>query len=227
MRGVGVPRRARDLAPRLRDRFVELLRGPGWRRVALARRIAAGLLVVLALGLALAPESSEGAALLVAARDLPGGATLGPADLALRRWPADLVPAGALTAPETAEGRVLAGAARAGEPLTDLRLAGPELAAATTRSPDAASVPVRLADPDVAGLLAPGTAVDVITLGPVADEPVVLARDAVVLTVLPATGGVGPASARSGRVVLVALPRGSAARVAAASLSEQVAVTLR
>ncbi len=229
MRGIsGSARRAANLTPLLRDRLVELLHGPGWRRMVFARRTAAGLLAALALALALEPGAAgNNASLLVAAHDLAPGSTLGRADLALRRWPADLVPAGALTAPETADGRVLAGAARAGEPLTDLRLAGPELAASATGLPDAASVPIRLADPDVAGLLRPGSVVDVVTLGPAAGEPVVLARDAVVLTVLPADNRIGLGGAGRGRLVLVALPRGSATRVAGASLSAQVALTLR
>ena len=53
-----------------------------------------------------------------------------------------------------------------------------------------------------------------------------LAADAAVLTVLAAEPD-GPGQAGRGRLVLVALPRAEAARVAAAALSEQVAVTLR
>jgi hypothetical protein len=54
----------------------------------------------------------------------------------------------------------------------------------------------------------------------------VLAADATVLTVLAADPD-GPGQASRGRLVLVALPRSEAAGVAAAALSEQVAVTLR
>ena len=88
-----------------------------------------------------------------------------------------------------------------------------------------AAVPVRLADPDVAGLLVPGSRVDVITPGPAADRPVVLAADAAVVTVVAAeSGALGQAR---GRLVLVTLPRADAARVAAAALADQVTVTLR
>lgn len=51
----------------------------------------------------------------------------------------------------------------------------------------------------------------------------VVAAGATVLTVLSA--GPSPAPTRSGRLVLLALPRADAARVAAASLAEEVAVT--
>jgi hypothetical protein len=61
----------------------------------------------------------------------------------------------------------------------------------------------------------------VVTVGASTSEPVVLAAAADVLAVLP------PDPASSGQLVLVAMPAQTAARVAAASLTEQVAVTLR
>lgn len=208
------------LTPRLNHRLRGLAAGPGWRRTALLRRTAAGLLAALALVLALTPRATAGGvSVVVAAADLASGSTVGPDALVVREWPPDLVPAGALRDPADAVGRVLVGAARTGEPLTDTRLTG-----AGPRTGDDAAVPVRLADADVAALLVPGSRVDVVTLGGRADQPVVLAVDAEVLTVLPAPGG--PAAAR-GPLVLVAMPRAIASRVAAAALSEQVAVTLR
>lgn len=213
--------RVGGIAPRWRQRAGELLHSPGWRRRALLRRGLALVLLVLAGILALTP-ARPGVDVVVAGRDLPPGATISAADVVLRSWPADLVPGGALRATADVDGRVLAGAARAGEPLTDLRLAGPALAAGATGLPDATGVPVRLADPDVAALLGPGSRVDVVTTD--GAEAVLLAADAVVLTVL-ADDGRGAAG--RGRLVLVALPREIATRVAAASLSAQVAVTLR
>jgi Flp pilus assembly protein CpaB len=197
--------------------------GPSWRRVALLRRSAAAVLVALALVLAVSPsDGSRGVPVVVAAADLTAGATLRAADITVALWPGDLAPAGAVSEVAAAEGRVLVGAARAGEALTDVRLAG--AVAALGDRPDAAAVPVRLADAGVAGLLAPGRRVDVVTAGDTAAEPTVLAPDAEVLTVLPADGG--PGSPR-GRLVLVAMPRALAARVAAASIADQVAITLR
>ncbi len=208
------------LAPRPLSRLGALVVGPGWRRVALLRRAAAGALAVLALVLALAPGSDTGGVpVVVTAADVAAGSTLRATDLTVRRWPAELVPAGALPDPAGADGRVLVGAARAGEPITDTRLAGP--AAALGAPAGAAAVPVRLADAGAAALLIPGSTVDVVTVGAESDEPVVLATAAAVLAVLP------PDSPSSGRLVLVAMPAGIAARVAAASLTEQVAITLR
>jgi pilus assembly protein CpaB len=208
------------LAPRPLSRLGALVVGPGWRRVALLRRVAAGVLATLALVLALAPgPDADGVPVVVAAADVTAGSTLGPGDLAVRRWPAELVPGGALPDPAGAEGRVLVGAARAGEPITDTRLAGPT--AALGAPAGAAAVPVRLADAGAAALLVPGSTVDVVTVGGESGEPLVLATAAAVLAVLP------PDSPSSGRLVLVAMPSEVAARVAAASLTEQVAVTLR
>lgn len=205
------------LDPLLGERLREWLGRGGWRRVALIRRTAAGILATIALVLAVSPGASAGVPLVVAVADIASGATLRAADIAVREWPAELVPAGALREVGIAVGRVAVGAVRVGEPLTDLRLVGAEQAA----GPDSAAVPVRLADAGVAALLVPGSRVDVVTVGERADQPVVLASDATVLTVLQED------AAARGRLVMVAMPRATAARVAAASLGEQVAVTLR
>lgn len=214
----------RPLTPRLRDRIASVLPGPGWRRLLVLRRIAAGSLATLALVLALAPsDGRRNVPVLIAASDLAAGATLRAADLTVRMWPLDLAPAGSMRAPPDAAGRVLIGAVRAGEPLTDVRVSG---AAALGSGPGTAAVPVRLADPGVAQLLAPGSRVDVVGLADPNGSPVVLAPNAAVIAVLPAEEGgrVGPTR---GRLILVAMPRELATRVAAASVSDQLAITLR
>lgn len=199
--------------------------GLGWRRVVVVRRVAASVLAAVALLLAVrAPGAAETRPVLIAAHDLPPGSTLHTADVTQRRWPTDLVPAGALSNTTEVDGRVLAGAAGAGEPLTTLRLVGPALAVLTSGHTDRASVPIRLTDPDVAALLGPGQLVDVVTVGERSGEPTVLAAAAKVLTVLP--NSVRSAAAR-GRIVLVVVPRSVAAKLAAATLSQDVTVTLR
>ena len=93
--------------------------------MVLARRLIAAVLAGLALVLALVPHTrAVGVTVAVTAAEIPAGATVRAADLAVREWPAELVPAGALHDPQAAVGRVLVGAARAGEPLTDVRLVG-------------------------------------------------------------------------------------------------------
>ncbi|NUS62481.1 MAG: SAF domain-containing protein, partial [Saccharothrix sp.] len=85
------------------------------------RRILAGLLALVAVGLAVWPDGST-VDVLVAARDLAPGVPLGEADVRLVAVPPSLSPDGAVSQRE-ALGRGLVSAARAGEPLTDARLA--------------------------------------------------------------------------------------------------------
>jgi Flp pilus assembly protein CpaB len=160
---------------------------------------------------------------LVAARDLPAGSVLGAADVTVREVPTRAIPDGAAETPGTVLGRVLAAPVRRGEPLTDVRLAGPELTRAVSMTPEAVSVPLRLADPGVAVLLRPGLTVDVVTVGQREGEPVLLARGARVLAVL---GASSAHRSGDGRLVLVALEPLAATRVAAASLSQTLTVTL-
>ena len=217
----------RTLAPLLRDRVASGLRGGGWSRPAVLRRTLAAVLVLLAAALALRPQPGT-ATVLVAARDLAPGSTLTAADVLPRPVPAGLVPAGAITRAAELDGRVLAGAARRGEAITDVRLLGPELTRLLAPDGGSATVPIRLSDPDVAGLLAPGSAVDVVSAGD--GQATVLAERATVLTVLEdgSQGGLGqPAHGQHGRLVVVVLPRQTATQVAAASLSQSLTVTLR
>jgi hypothetical protein len=128
------------------------------------------------------------------------------------------------------DGRVLAGGARRGETITDVRLLGAELARLLAPDGGSATVPIRLSDPDVAELLAPGSRVDVVGVGERDGAAMVLAERATVLAVLDAagSGGLGQtARGQQGRLVVVVLPRQAATQVAAASLSQSLTITLR
>jgi Flp pilus assembly protein CpaB len=195
------------------------------RRTRLLRRWLAAGLVLTGLLLVAHPGSARGAPTtptVVAARDLPSGATLRAADVRLADFPGDARPSGALSTLDIADGRLLAGAVRAGEPLTDVRLA---TTIAASGDPATATVPVRLADPAVAELLRPGQRVDVVAAPD--GSASVLASGATVVTIS------DPASARplagpaKGPLVLLRLPEATATRVAAISLDRPVTVTLR
>lgn len=155
--------------------------------------------------------------MLVADRDLAPGTALSTSDVRIVRAPPSLIPRGALTDPVAATGQVLAGAASAGEPITSVRLLGSENTRLTAGLADASAVPIRLADSGVAELLVPGSKVDIV--GP---DQAVLAAAATVVTVRPESGAVD-----RGRLIVVALPSDVAPRVAAASLTREVTVTLR
>ena len=108
--------------------------------------------------LALRPDTAS-VVVLTAARDLPGG-VLKPADLTPAALRPGTAPDGALRPGAPFAGKILAGPARRGEPLTDVRLLGPGLLAA--HGPGTVATPIRIADPETARLLSPGDIVNVL-----------------------------------------------------------------
>ncbi|MGH3673115.1 MAG: SAF domain-containing protein [Pseudonocardiaceae bacterium] len=213
------------MAPLLRERWNALRQGAGFSRTLVLRRATAAALVALAAVLALvpAPWTATTDLVVVAARDLTPGTVLAASDLTLHELPEQGVPDGATRDAGAVLSRTVAAPVRRGEPLTDVRLAGPELARAISMDPGTVSVPLRLADSGVAALLHPGATVDVVTTGERQDETVVLARGARVLAVLDADAR---ATERGGSLVLAALDPVAATRVAAASISQTLAVTV-
>lgn len=95
----------------------------------LARRIAAGGLVLLAGAAALRPDpDGNQAQVVVAARDLSPGAALTADDIRLENRSALTIPDGSQSDVHTVVGSTLAGPTRRGEVLTDVRLLGRRLA---------------------------------------------------------------------------------------------------
>lgn len=212
----------RSLNPTLSERLSAVLR-PDFARTVLARRIAAGLLVVLAAASALRPDpAGTYVDVAVAATDLRPGTALRVEDAELQKRSVATLPDGALTNLDALVGSTLAGAARRGEILTDARVLGSRLAGMSA-GPDARMVPLHLADAAVLDVIRPGDVVDV--LGAPAAEagarPRMLATGAVVILVSAAAAGHG-----TDRVVLVALPAAAATAVAGASLVQTVTLTL-
>ncbi|OLT41739.1 hypothetical protein BJF85_04845 [Saccharomonospora sp. CUA-673] len=206
------------------------------RPIPVLRRVLAVALLLLAVALATRPATAHDDAtrpILVFARDVPLGATLQEADVRTVDLPAAAHPRGALTKSDEIPGQRLMGVAREGEPVTDSRLAD--------RAPTPAgtvTVPIRLADADLAPLLHPGSRVDIVALGSGASEQggeQVLASDIPVLSVAASDGpgsadagsGIAAHGAGEGPLVLVAARPDPAARLAAVSLSQPVTVTLR
>jgi Flp pilus assembly protein CpaB len=217
-----------ELNPSAANRLLHGWR-PDWTRTAAARRVAAGVLVVLAAVTALRPDPSDGRAdVVVAARDLSPGAEIAAADVVVESHAVTAIPDGALSDTSTAVGSTLTGPARRGEVITDVRLLSPRLADVAA-GPDARIVPLHLADTALLDLIHPGDVVDVLavdTAGPgEADErPLVMATNAVVVLVSekrPSPGG------SDDRLLLVALPAPTANQVAGASLTKAITLTLR
>lgn len=214
----------KSLNPTLLSRVSRALR-PDFARTLMARRIAAGGLVVLAGIAALRPDPADSRAeVVIATRDLSPGVTLTPDDVAVEKRSAPTVPDGALRAVEPALGATLAGPTRRGEIITDARVLGSRLAGLAA-GPDARVVPLHLADAAVLDLIRPGDVVDV--LGAVsADtdaEPRVVAANAIVVLV---SAKAKSAGAGDDRVVLVALPAAAANALAGATLVQTVTLTI-
>jgi Flp pilus assembly protein CpaB len=214
----------KSLNPSLATRISQWLR-PDWSRTLLARRIAAAGLVVLAGVAALRPDpDGERAPVLVAAHDLSPGAALSADDLQLEKRLIPTIPDGAQSEIDTVVGSTLAGPARRGEVLTDVRLLGRRLAESAA-GPGARIVPVHPVDSALTDLVRPGDVVDVVATSQTSppSAPRVIATDAIVVLVSAKQKAQG---VTNDRVVLVALPAASANAVAGAALGQTVTLTL-
>ena len=202
---------------------------PDWTRTVLARRVAAGGLVVLAGVAALRSNPDDDRAeVVVAARDLRPGTALTPDDIRLEKRLTTTVPDGSQADLAAVVGSTLAGPTRRGEVLTDVRLLGSRLAESTA-GPGARIVPLHLADSALIDLVRVGDVVDVLA-APSNDAPgsapavsKVVATDAVVVLV---SAKEKTQSAEVDRVVLVALPARVANTVAGSALGQSVTLTL-
>lgn len=184
------------------------------------RRVAAGLLALLALALALrpapvAPGAPATERVVVAGTDLPAGRPLTAADLTAVRWPADLVPDGAAADPADLAGGVLAAPVRRGEPVTDARLVGPGLWGRVP--PGQVAAPVRLADVAVAALLRAGDRVDVLATTEDGATRVVAAGALVLAT---------PAEGPDPGLLVLAVAEATAAELATAATQATLGATL-
>ncbi len=180
---VGGPRTS--LNPSLPTRLSQFLR-PDWSRTVLARRIAAGALVLLAGVAALRPDPDDGrATVVVASRDLMPGTELTVDDVRLETRSAPTLPDGSQfghrrrsSAPRWPARH---GAARCSPTCDSL---GRRLAESAA-GPDARIVPVHPADSALIDLVRPGDVVDVVaaTEGSTQATPHVVATDAIVVSV--------------------------------------------
>lgn len=179
------------------------------------RRLLAAVLTAVGVGAgirAVAPPAPPTTRVEVAARDLPAGALLTPADLREVALPPRAVPDGLATAPA---GRILAAALTRGEPVTEPRLVGPRLSAS---APDEVVLPVRISDPDQVALLSVGDRIDLLATDPQRAETASLADGAEVLAVPPAAHDT-TAGGLAGRLVVLGIPRQDVQHVTAASVT--------
>lgn len=175
------------------------------RWVLLRRRVLAAVLVgvaALAALQVLQPPAPATEQVLVAARDLPSGTTVGSGDVHLVSRPADSLPDDLITDPV---GRTLAAPAAAGEPIVRLRLLG---APPLTTSSDVVAMPLRLPDSGMAALLQVGDRIDLVASDPREASAEVIAEDVTVLaTPGDDTATAGVSGAPAGRLVILGVAK--------------------
>lgn len=184
---------------------------------------ASAAFAVLLLASTLRPASPATLPVVVAASDLPAGSLLSRDDLAVIDIPIDYAAPGALGDIATATGRTIAVGMVAGEAVSESRLL-----ATSGRIDGLLTVPVRLADAEVAGLLEPGSAIDLVQLAGDA-EPRVVAEAVRVVTVPRRTDspGWGGTTRSAGSLIVVATDRRTAITLAAAGAQPGLGVVLR
>jgi Flp pilus assembly protein CpaB len=203
-------------ALRLTDRLRPVRRAVLRRRRPIAALLA-GLAVAATVHAVAAPEPPS-VPVLVAARDLPAGAELASEDLVTVRFAPGSAPEQVARDPV---GQVLAAPLRRGEPVTDVRLVGPEL---TAGEPGLTAVPVRLPDPGMVALLDVGDRIDLVASDPQAGGADVVAADVPVLAI-PAADDQTGAAGLPGRLVVVGAETSQVTPLAEASVRSFVTFT--
>ncbi len=133
----------------------------------------AGLCLLFAASSAVAarstPAHGSGAAVVVAARELPAGRLLIARDVALARWPAHLRPRGSHADLRAVIGRRLSSGLSAREPVTATRLLGPGLTTGLDHA--LLAVPVSVAGARLADLVHAGDHVELLAVPPQSGDP--------------------------------------------------------
>jgi len=183
--------------------------------------LAAAIAVAAGLQAATGPPATK-AALIVAARDIPGGTIVGSSDLASVNFDPSSVPAGVVATAAEAVGRTTATPVRAGEPITDVRLVGGSMLAAY---PGLVAVPVRIGDPGAVALLKIGDHIDVLAADPQGEsEAFVVVADAPVIAI--PQHQETAAAAVPGGLIVVAITDETAQDLAAAGVSAYLSLVI-
>ena len=203
------------------------------RSIRRHRRLIAALLAAWAVYLALGivrPDDPPTRSTVVSVHDLAVGSVVQAGDIALKPWPANGIPPGALADPAIVVGRVAAVAMPSGTPVTTTSVVSPEALSRqmTASGSDGVAIPVRLSDATVASLLAPGDRVDVWSSreGSVPAVAVRVAASAVVLAVPHPTSGGLLASSGASALVVLAVPPSAVPALAYATSSARLTVTV-
>jgi len=176
------------------------------------------------------PEAAPTRSTLVTVHDLTAGSVVKADDLALQPWLAAGLPPGAMTSLTDAVGRVAAVAVPVGTPVTSSLVVSPAALGRQLMNSksDGVAIPIRLSDPTVAALLAPGDRVDVWSSreGSVPPAAVRVASAAVVLAVPRPTGSGLLTTSNASALVVLAVPNSAVPALAYATSSTRLTVTV-
>ena len=197
-------------------------RAVSWHRRKLA--VLAAVSAVLTGISAAMPEEPPGVPVLRTTRPLAGGTTLQPADVAVVRVPASLVPDEALRTPNAVLGKVLVAPQTEGQILTAL-----DVLTSRVVGPGQVVAPLRLPDAEVASVIRVGDRVDVVAADPETRSARVIATSVRVVTIPQplADRGIGPPNDAGGALLLVEVDPADATRLAGAAAAAQLSVVFR
>ena len=197
----------------------DLRRAASWHRRKLA--IVAAIAAVLTAVAAAAPQAPPTLRVVRATTDLTSGAIVRSSDITVSSVAEDALPRGALVDPTAVVGRRSIGPVAEGQVLTALDLSGTSWGI----GPGHVIAPLRLADPEVAFLLQPGSIINVIAADPEGQANVVAAGVRVLLVPAPPAGE--GARTADGALVLVDVDAETATLLAQAAATTRISVVLR
>lgn len=160
------------------------------------------------------PPPPETVAVWTAARDLPGGETVGEEDLRIRRLSPASVPDRAVEDTDEVVGRTLAAPMARGEVVTNLRTVHRGL---LRGYPGTTAVPLRITDAAVVDLLRVGDRISLVAADPDGRTPPRELLDDVPVVAIPRARDGALTSGTPGRLVVVGVPTESASEVAASA----------
>lgn len=207
--------------PGRRRRFLrDLRRAVSWHRRKLA--VVAAVAAVLSAVSAAAPAGPPTLRVVRAAAELPSGALVGAQDVSLAEVAEDALPRGALVDPALVIGHRVLGPVAEGQVLTRVHLLAGQVGVAAGHVVS----PLRIADPEVATLLHPGAAIDVIAADPEGAAATVVAKEVKVLAIPPPQSELANSTATEGALVLVEVDDKTATLLAQAAATTRISLVL-
>jgi Flp pilus assembly protein CpaB len=147
---------------------------------------------------------------------------IGAQDITVSAVVEDALPNGALVDPASVIGRRVIGPVAEGQVLTRLNL----ITGRSGLAQGQVTAPLRIADPEVAELLQPGSTIDVIAADPEGAAAKVVATKVRVLTVPPPSAEQGDHTASEGALVLVEVDPNTATLLAQAAATARISLVL-